>query len=265
MRPIVLALALAAIVGVLPVSPTAAASASATSCNLRGSWVANNAETAPVRRSDQPDDDGNHDHERSAVGDVQQRTIHVRVDRAPPEGCQGRRVDQAGARHPDEGAVHDGTRATSARPRQLQDHLHQHRDHDVERRHGPGAAAERREPVTAHVTRVLVHAERAAPARACRCQRRDADAAPRPRLAHRSKAEPSRSEGGSLGTVGSRLRDSRDQAIRASGSPNLRKIRTARPSRRSRRCRSRRPRAWRRGRASGSMSPQSGTSMPAPE
>ena len=46
MRPIVLALALAAIVGVLPVSPTSAAPANATSCNLHGSWVANNAETA---------------------------------------------------------------------------------------------------------------------------------------------------------------------------------------------------------------------------
>jgi len=45
-RPIVLALALAAIVGVLPVSPTAAAPVNATSCNLHGSWVANNAETA---------------------------------------------------------------------------------------------------------------------------------------------------------------------------------------------------------------------------
>jgi hypothetical protein len=45
-RPIVLALALAAFVGALAVSPTSAAPAATTSCNLSGSWVANNAETA---------------------------------------------------------------------------------------------------------------------------------------------------------------------------------------------------------------------------
>ncbi len=45
-RPIVLAPILAAVVGALSVSPTHAAPAAATSCNLNGSWVANNAETA---------------------------------------------------------------------------------------------------------------------------------------------------------------------------------------------------------------------------
>ena len=46
MRPIVFTLALAGLVAALSVSPAYAAPAASTSCNLRGSWVANTAETA---------------------------------------------------------------------------------------------------------------------------------------------------------------------------------------------------------------------------
>lgn len=46
MRPLVLALAFAAVLGALSVSPTSAATTTGTSCNLGGSWVASTAETA---------------------------------------------------------------------------------------------------------------------------------------------------------------------------------------------------------------------------
>ena len=171
MRPIVLAFALAAIVGVLPVSPTAAAPVNATACNLRGSWVANNAETARYVAAINPTTtaititsgalSATFNSGRLTFGSI---GLHLK-------GVKG------SASIKQELDILTKAPYTTA-PGQLRLGPGSFKITYISTviktsngAHGPGAAAERREPVAAYVTRVLVHAERAAPARACRGQR----------------------------------------------------------------------------------------------